>query len=159
MLAFNLVPPEGSPVTGMQCWFPALSLMRRHFSTFSESFHDIMDFRWWIPGIIEIVLWETLFFNCWTVEKQVFHKMVNPTPSIVNDLSKMLWSYIIFLEHYTTFTVLCCPKMIPEFRIVFINIINWNIKYLVFVLYLVEYRSKSVGTVWGMGDCTCHNSK
>jgi len=52
---FNAVPPEGSKVTPIKCWFSALSLTCRDFSWFSESF-DIVDCRWWNPSFRSIVL-------------------------------------------------------------------------------------------------------
>lgn len=74
-------------IKGIQHWFSALLLTCRHFSSFSESFDDSMDGRWWNPWISCNCTWRNIFLNCFDFfSHAVVPKVVNFAPSLfVND--------------------------------------------------------------------------
>ena len=107
---FMHVSPERSKVMGIQCWLSALPLKCRDFSRLSISFDDIMDCRWWNPyKLFEIVRWETLFLNRWTILPHSCSLSGEPLPILACE--RLSLSLMLFLDtHVFLINPFTCDK-------------------------------------------------
>ncbi len=98
----DAVLSEGPKTTGIQQRSSALSLMHRDFSSFSESFDDVMHYRWWdLQSLCNLTLRNVVF--------KVFHNLFTHS---FKDWRASANSY--FWETFDMFSIFYCEYILAR---------------------------------------------